>query len=94
MESSKEKEVRNKEIFIRIRTSKSIDKKIFQTYHSSLILLPRQTDPKLWENEEKIIHIFNSNMKVDPSVRLGKLPRLYCFFSITASFTHLASLSY
>ena len=54
MESSKEKEVRNKEIFIRIRTSKSIDKKIFQTYHSSLILLPRQTDPKLWENEEKI----------------------------------------
>lgn len=54
MESSKEKEERNKEIFIRIRTSKSIDKKIFQTYHSSLILLPRQTDPKLWENEEKI----------------------------------------
>lgn len=54
MESSKEKEERSKEIFIRIRTSKSIDKKIFQTYHSSLILLPRQTDPKLWENEEKI----------------------------------------
>lgn len=50
----KKKEERSKEIFIRIRTSKSIDKKIFQTYHSSLILLPRQTDPKLWENEEKI----------------------------------------
>ena len=37
------------------------------------------------ENEEKIIHIFNSNMKVDPSVPLGKLPRLLfllhdCFF--------------
>lgn len=44
------------------------------------------------KNEEKIIHIFNSNMKVDPSVPLGKLPRLYCFFSMTASFTHLASL--
>ena len=32
-------------------------------------------------------------MKVNWSVPLGNLPRLYCFFSVTASFTHLASLS-
>lgn len=57
MESSEEKEERNEEIFrifTRVRTSKGIDKKIFQTYRSSLILLPRQRDSKLWENEEKI----------------------------------------
>lgn len=46
------------------------------------------------ENEDKIIHVFNSNMKVTPSVALGSLPRLYCLSSVTGSFTHLAPLSY